>query len=249
MILGSLRYKQLFDLDHYWQLRVDANGYRSDRGSELVTQVSANRFFKVLDATNLNKEEIFTLRIKVKLLEDGYICWLDISNIIDNINLVNSWEPKLLDLSQIQCRIKYILNWIEKVSKKQNKYLWGGTIGPDYDCSGLVQAAFSSQDIWLPRDAYQQEIFCNSRVISSYDFKLLQPGDLLFFGTHVKCDHVGIYNGEGSYWHSSGLSHGRNGIGCDQLNLIDSNDISTYYRRRLRGAGRVTRCHDGMTLP
>ena len=33
-----------------------------------------------------------------------------------------------------------------------NQYLWGGTLGPDYDCSGLVQAAYASAGLWLPRD-------------------------------------------------------------------------------------------------
>ena len=48
----------------------------------------------------------------------------------------------------------------------------------------------------------------------------LQPGDLLFFGNEEKCDHIGIYKGDGLYYHSSGKDFGRNGIGLDTLKKL-----------------------------
>jgi cell wall-associated NlpC family hydrolase len=58
-----------------------------------------------------------------------------------------------------------------------NEYLWGGTVAPNYDCSGLMQAAFGSVGIQLPRDSYQQEAFTEPVAMDD-----LQRGDLLFFG-------------------------------------------------------------------
>ena len=142
-----------------------------------------------------------------------------------------------------------MLNWLREVKSRENKYLWGGTIGPDFDCSGLVQAAYASQDIWLPRDAYQQENFCEKIQISLEDYQILRPGDLLFFGTSQKCTHVGVYMGAGTYCHSSGIMNGRNGIGFDGIELGNNDTIAAHYLSQLRGAGRVVQCHDGMTLP
>jgi hypothetical protein len=60
---------------------------------------------------------------------------------------------------------------------------------------------------------------------------------------------VGLYVGDGRYLHSSGREHGRNGIGIDGLDPQLLDPVSVHYRRELRGAGRVIRCHDGSTLP
>ena len=62
---------------------------------------------------------------------------------------------------------------------RPNAYKWGGTLGPDFDCSGLVQSAFASQGLMLPRDAYQQSTFAGVEPVAASE---LQPGDLIFFG-------------------------------------------------------------------
>ena len=57
-----------------------------------------------------------------------------------------------------------------------------------------------------------------------------------------KCDHVGIYKGDGLYYHSSGIDYGRNGIGIDTLK--ETNDkISLHYQSKLISAGRVIRSY------
>ena len=62
----------------------------------------------------------------------------------------------------------------------------------------------------------------------------------MFFGNKGQCDHIGIYKGDGLYYHSSGKEFGRNGIGLDTLK--ESNDkISLHYKSKLISAGRVVR--------
>ena len=224
-----------------WKTKFELNGYERDSGDSLATQVEIGRCFKVIDnnlyISNINKS---TSRIMVSLLEDGYECWLEIQDLIGNLSPINYWVPMLLTREEIMMRIPLIIKWLKNISCQKNKYYWGGTIGPNFDCSGLVQKAFSSHGVWLPRDAYQQENFCE---IFQFDF--LKPdnllnGDLIFFGSDDKCDHVAIHLGKGLYMHSSGESNGSNGIGINSLYETDS--ISTYYRSRFRSVARVVRC-------
>ncbi|MFC9890598.1 NlpC/P60 family protein [Streptomyces pilosus] len=74
-------------------------------------------------------------------------------------------------------------------------YVWGAT-GPDaFDCSGLVQAAYRSAGVSLPRTTYGQ-IDAGRRVARSE----LLPGDLVFFYSGIS--HVGIYVGDGRMIHA-----------------------------------------------
>jgi peptidoglycan DL-endopeptidase CwlO len=72
-------------------------------------------------------------------------------------------------------------------------YVYGGTgpPGPNggYDCSGLVQAAWASAGVSLPRTTYEQVAALPA--VSTSD---LQPGDVLFFDGD---GHEGIYVGGG----------------------------------------------------
>jgi cell wall-associated NlpC family hydrolase len=103
---------------------------------------------------------------------------------------------------------------------------------------GLMQAAFGSVGIWIPRDAYQQQDFTTP--ISKSE---LQAGDLIFFGLGEKANHVAMYLGDDSYIHSSGKEKGNNGIGVNSL-IADGNEISQKYASEVRGFGRVAKCYD-----
>ena len=109
-----------------------------------------------------------------------YIFPGELETLEKQVEKYNNWEPLLLSKDDIKEEIPKILDWIEATSKKPNYYLWGGTFGPNFDCSGLIQTAFSSENIWIPRDAYQQEIFCNPVIFNKNTFEELVAGDLLF---------------------------------------------------------------------
>jgi hypothetical protein len=225
-----------------WILSSGVNGYARNTGTGLATQAAAGRRFEVLS-------EVSRGRVHVRLQEDGYPCWLAVADVIGQAISSLPWRPRLLNSASITARIPEVLRWVETAAEQANIYLWGGCLGPNLDCSGLVQTAFASQSIWLPRDAYQQERFCTPVAVHPGDDRLLRPGDLLFFGSPQRCTHVGIHQGKGRYWHSSGQDHGRNGIGSDSIHPRDQHPVACYYRSELRGAGRVERCHDGSTLP
>lgn len=80
-------------------------------------------------------------------------------------------------------------------SKIGSPYVWGAT-GPNaFDCSGLMQAAYRSAGVSLPRTTYAQ-INAGHRVARSE----LQPGDLVFYYSGIS--HVGIYVGNGQMIHA-----------------------------------------------
>ncbi|MCX4982718.1 C40 family peptidase [Streptomyces sp. NBC_00572] len=73
-------------------------------------------------------------------------------------------------------------------------YVTGGTGPNSWDCSGLVQAAYASAGIDLPRISYDQSSMGTSVSLSN-----LQPGDVLYWGSRSGSYHVAIYVGGGKY--------------------------------------------------
>ena len=230
-----------------WRLTCNTPGYAQRHGPELGTQAAAGRLVQLLEAVPPSPNP--GTRQRVRLAEDGYPCFMDCNDLLGQELQPGQHQPLLLSASAIQVRLGEVLGFARQAMDTENRYVLGGTHGPDYDCSGLVQAAFAHVGVWIPRDAYQQERFCQPVAISAADFSLLQRGDLVFFGTPERCTHVGLHLGQGRYMHSSSSGHGHGHIAVDALDQQDTSPVASHYRRHLRGAGRVVRCHDGTTLP
>ena len=223
----------------WWKLKVNISGYQNETGNRLATQIFKNRIFKIV-YPNSHQYTLKSSRLLIQLYEDGYVCWINLSGLI--IEQYEFIKNENLNNEQflIKDKIPSILKWIKNQSELNNEYLWGGTLGPNYDCSGLIQTAFFKHHIHIPRDSFQIKSFCKHLFYFEETYAALQPGDLLFFGNKKKCDHIGIYKGDGLYYHCSGKEFGRNGIGLDTLKK--SNDkISLHYKSKLISAGRVVR--------
>ncbi len=207
---------------------VNLNIYDAPNLERLATQMAKGRYLRML-----SEEAV----VKVKLVEDDYEGFVRLSDLagLQFAGLV-CYYPLSLSAFQIQERISAAIAYTQQAMAQPNEYLWGGTLPPNYDCSGLIQAAFASVNVWLPRDAYQQENFATPVLLPE-----LALGDLIFFGKEEKANHVGMYLGNNHYIHSSGKEQGRNGIGIDVLEGGD--EISQRYATQIRGAGRVTRSY------
>jgi cell wall-associated NlpC family hydrolase len=216
-----------------YQCQANLNLYDSPELKSLATQAVAGRQLRVLPIAGKLQGQA----VQVCLCEDDYPGWLPLEDIDLLEEAEAAYEPIRLATSEIQARIPQVITYMHNAMAQPNTYLWGGTVGANYDCSGLVQAAFMVSGIWLPRDAYQQEAFVQPVAIDS-----LQPGDLIFFGTPDRATHVGLHLGAGRYIHSSGKDQGRNGIGIDVLS-VEGDAVSRTYFQQLRGAGRVVACY------
>jgi cell wall-associated NlpC family hydrolase len=225
-----------------WRLRQALDLYSRCWGAGLATQAAAGRPLQVLGERQGS-------RVRVRLLDDGYPGWAESGALAAAAEPGPRPQPRGLQRDQIEARLQEVLALALSWMSRPNRYLWGGTLGPDFDCSGLVQTAFASAGIWLPRDAYLQERFCQPVAVHPGQTQLLAPGDLIFFGTPQRCTHVGLHLDGGRYLHSSGREHGRNGLGIDDLNPHNSHPVARHYRLELRGAGRVLHGHDGSPLP
>ena len=110
------------------------------------------------------------------------------------------------------------------------KYVYACEDPPYFDCSGLTQYVFKQYGYSLLRTAYQQGYNDQYQKLTIGQLKM---GDLVFFNTNLndgdKCDHTGIYIGNGDFIHASS-SAGK---------VIISNLSSGYYNQRFSWGRRI----------
>ncbi|MEO0339434.1 MAG: C40 family peptidase [Bacteroidota bacterium] len=88
-------------------------------------------------------------------------------------------------------------------------YLWGGTSGKAYDCSGFTKTVYYLNGLILARDASQQ-VHTGAPINTDEGLDNVQPGDLLFFGraatkeSKERITHVAIYMGNDKIIHAAG---------------------------------------------
>ena len=76
-------------------------------------------------------------------------------------------------------------------------YRYGGNTPSGFDCSGLVQYAYSRAGVAVPRTTGQ--LWATAE---SVELNQLRAGDVLFFDIDGKPSHVGLYLGEQRFVHA-----------------------------------------------
>ena len=85
-----------------------------------------------------------------------------------------------------------------------NRYVWGGTsLTKGVDCSGFTLKIYEKYGIYLPHYSGAQP--AHGKKITRAE---LQPGDLIFYASSGKIDHVAIYIGNGQIVHAANSRDG-----------------------------------------
>jgi cell wall-associated NlpC family hydrolase len=105
-------------------------------------------------------------------------------------------------------------------------YVYGGRSPKGFDCSGLVWYVYNQNGLRLPNVSWRQ-----AQVGQKVKRSELLPGDLVFFKSGGRVNHVGIYVGQGRMIHAPG--RGR------KVTTVKLND--KYYRTHYALARRPVR--------
>ncbi len=87
-------------------------------------------------------------------------------------------------------------------------YVWGGTnMSTGVDCSGLCYAAYKKYGYTLPR--VSRDMAASSTLLSvTPNSSYLKAGDLVFYASGGRVDHVAMYIGDGKVVHASDYNTG-----------------------------------------
>lgn len=149
--------------------QINLDLFNSPECKELATQAAKGRHLCIIAADAVKNV------LQVQLCEDQYQAWLPVHQLNALQPAEQKYQPIPVSRDEIEKRLPDVIAFIEKAMNTPNHYLWGGTVAPNYDCSGLIQAGFAAFGIWLPRNSYQQEAF-TQRILREE----LLPGDLIF---------------------------------------------------------------------
>lgn len=126
------------------------------------------------------------------VMADRSTGWIKRDDIVIDGPIDSAWLQKILSGGQTQV--------VDEAFRYLGlPYRYGGHLPYNTDCSLLVQKAFSSQGINLPRTAAQQ-----SQVGIAVNLSEIQPGDRLYFiNSKGIIGHTGLYIGSGFFIHAS----------------------------------------------
>lgn len=172
-------------------------------------------------------DEMATDGMTAVKLPDGRKAWVDSTDITS----ISEWAQQKFDADKILDMARSMLG---------QPYLWGGTSTKSLDCSGLTKVCYLANGIILRRNASQQAR--TGRRIEAKNWRECQPGDLVFFGNGKtgKVTHVGIYEGDGKYVHSSGMVK-RNSLDKKSPDHLSTNLINCIRINGMEGSEGITR--------
>ena len=99
----------------WWKLKVNISGYQNETEDKLVTEIFKNRIFRLI-YPNIYQNNQKSSRILVQLYEDGYICWINLDELIIEKYELGKPEHSKKENLFINEKINSILKWIQEQS-------------------------------------------------------------------------------------------------------------------------------------
>ncbi len=96
------------DMGSTWRLHGDLDAYSRPSGPGLATQVRRGRHLRVL-ATHHAGTGLPTSRLRVRLLEDGYPCWIEPSDLLGRAVVGAVPRTPRLQRPEIEARLEAVL--------------------------------------------------------------------------------------------------------------------------------------------
>ena len=178
------------------------DGYLGFLPSADIQRVTASEFEEYLSGPRANVQSDCKTESGLSLQAGAQLKWMDET---DQTVVVALLDGSKLSLPKSRCQkevdrsatIEQVLR--NALALKGTRYKWGGKTSDGIDCSGLVQTAFQSAGVFLPRDSNQQ--FLMGRLTATrWHTAGLRRGDTMYFvGAHGRIRHTAIYLGNDQY--------------------------------------------------
>lgn len=175
---------------YLFSINYEVYAYDLDKDIELISNNKKNRQVEINNYISENKTNLNeNTKENENPSTNNNIPIIDNSKNNENNNENNN--------SIIDTNRKLLNDILEKQIGKP--YKWGANGPEEFDCSGLVQYAFSQISINIPRTVEQM-----TSIGTEVDKENLKIGDILVFSntTSVEPSHVGVYIGNNEFIHS-----------------------------------------------
>jgi len=180
-------------------------GYLAYIQSTDVERVDAPRFIQYLDGPSVRVVTDHSVKEGLEVPLGARLKWISTSDRYVTIELPTG---ELVALPKNVCDVcqqpEAILDVVIENAKQMldTPYLWGGRTKKGVDCSGLVQIAYATAGLHLPRDSYQQ-FYVGKLTATRWHTAGLRRGDTLYFlGDDGKIRHTGLYLGGDRFLHA-----------------------------------------------
>ena len=158
--------------------------------------------------------------IKVELDDDEYYVAAEYVKLSLQLPHASTIKELTKDSGYSSVRVQMVQFALQYVG---NPYVWGGeSLTKGVDCSGFTMKVYAQFGITLPHSSRSQAAM-GTKITASQ----LQPGDLVFYGSHGYIGHVAIYIGNGQIVHAS---NARDGIKISNLNYRSALKYCRYFQ-------------------